>query len=68
VGVGSQGFGSVHRNSDSLFEPGPSLGRGLGGAYLLGCPVPARIGLDIVLNRVTAEKETEVRIYPRFLV
>ena len=24
--------------------------------YLLGCPVPAWVGLDIVLNGVTAEK------------
>ena len=31
--------------------------RGVGGAeYSLGCPVPAWVGLDIVLHGVTAEK------------
>lgn len=29
---------------------------GRGGEYSLGCPVPAWVGLDIVLNDVTVEK------------
>lgn len=50
------GLHSVSR----YFPPCPAEGSLEGawepGVYSLGCPVPAWVGLDIVFNRVTAEK------------
>lgn len=42
--------------------------KGSPGAYSLGCPVPAWVGLHVVLHNITVERQAESEVAPGLFV